>query len=567
MKKIYNILLVLCIAAASNAQIVISEIMYNPPESGTDTLEYIELVNASNSPFSLNGLKITAGITFSFPDQVLASGQVFLIAKDSVLIKKLFNIDCRQFGKSGDALSNSGEGIVLSDAQGNVMDEVIYDDVAPWPLEADEGGASLILCDPKSDNAIGSNWIAALNKTGIVRAGKELKCSPGVGNDISCAVAPSVFIDVANFSFTPKDITINSGTTVRWTNKGGTHNVNGNTSIFPSNPASFSSGTPSSSAWTYDFTFIQEGKYEYQCDLHASSGMKGTVTVGNVKSYPAYSISTVTTVNQQGVVDSLNRTCTLTGKVYGINLRSGGLQFTLIDDQNNGIAVFNGASDLGYQVKEGDNISVKGSIAQFFGLAEIVPDAISVLSSGNTLVNAKKVTTLEEIDESSLIKLSNLTYIDVTEWKGDGTSFNVNVTDGSSTFVIRIDNDIDASKLTAPSAPFDLTGIVGQNDTQAPFDEGYQISPRYVKDFSTYLSTKHPNTATEVSAMPNPTNGFVYFKSENQINSIELYDANGRKLSSKINSNSIDISAYNSGIYIARIRQGINNQNIKLIKY
>ena len=71
---------------------------------------------------------------------------------------------------------------------------------------------------------------------------------------------------------------VNAGDTVVWINQGGFHNVNGSTSTFPSNPASFGNGTASAS-WAYSFAFSIPGTYSYQCDPHAGLGMSGTVTV------------------------------------------------------------------------------------------------------------------------------------------------------------------------------------------------------------------------------------------------------------------------------------------------
>lgn len=549
--KLSTLFAFLLMTTLAQAQVVISEIMYNPPESGEDSLEYIELLNVSGIQINLEGMKFTAGVTFTFPDYTLAQGQSVVVAKDSVAMKLVFGVSALQF--TG-ALSNSGEGIVLSDVQDNIIDEVVYDDAGAWPLEADEGGASLVLCDPTLNNNEGANWIAARNNTGIILNGKELKCSPGLGNAISCNAEPSVFVDVMSFSFNPKDITVDIGTTVRWTNKGGSHNINGNQAVFPNNPASFGNGAPSSALWTYDFTFTKEGVYQYQCDPHASSGMKGTVTVGNPATYPNYNIPVVTTVNQEGVADSLNVKCQLFGIVHGYNLRPGGLQFTLIDGQNNGIGVFNGTTDFGYVVKEGDEVKIKGTINQFNGLTQIIADEVTLVSAGNSPVTPKVVSALNEEDESSLVALEGaFNYVDPAEWKGDGTSYNVNVTNGNQTFLLRIDNDCPLSALPAPAAPFNLKGIVGQFDSSNPFDEGYQLFPRNTGDMTPVSSTSD-QVLTKIEFIPTPAIGYTQISGLDGIQEVTIYDLNGRRIQHVSISEGLDVSHLPSGIYSVEVK-------------
>ncbi|MFN8318398.1 MAG: lamin tail domain-containing protein [Saprospiraceae bacterium] len=561
--KIYTLLFLIFFANLAKAQLVISEIMYNPPESGEDSLEYIEILNASSAPYNLQDVKFTAGVTFTFPSQILGAGQSVVVAKDSAAMKLIFGISTLQF--TG-ALSNSGEGITLTDAQGNVLDELVYDDSAPWPLEPDEGGASLVLCDANVDNAVGSNWSAARNKTGIFINGKELLCSPGLANTISCSSVPSVFVDVMDFSFSPKDITIDVGTTVRWTNKGGTHNINGNQSVYPSNPASFGNGSPSSALWSYDFTFTKAGVYQYQCDPHASSGMKGTVTVGSVSSYPAYSISSVTHVNQEGVADSLNVKCQLTGIVHGYNLRPGGLQFTLIDNQNNGIGVFNGTNDLGYTVTEGDAVTIKGTINQFNGLTQIIADELTLKSSGNALVTPKSVQSLNEEDESSLVALQGaFNYVDPAEWKGDGSSFNVNITNGTQTILVRIDNDCSLSNQPAPSAPFTIKGIIGQFDSENPYDEGYQLFPRYAADFVPVSGTNESNTENIFSISPNPGSNYGYIKGLTANDRVSLYTLSGKLIQNIAGNDHLEASNLSNGLYLVEIKTKAKTQILKWV--
>jgi len=74
--------------------------------------------------------------------------------------------------------------------------------------------------------------------------------------------------------FEPKNLSINVGDTVKWINKEGVHNVNGNDE---NNPEKF--GNKVGSGWTYSFTFTKPGTYKYHCDPHKSAGMGGVIKV------------------------------------------------------------------------------------------------------------------------------------------------------------------------------------------------------------------------------------------------------------------------------------------------
>ncbi|MGQ8335778.1 T9SS type A sorting domain-containing protein [Sunxiuqinia sp. A32] len=87
-------------------------------------------------------------------------------------------------------------------------------------------------------------------------------------------------VSVTNNQFSPSSLTINVGDKVIWTNTEGSHNVNGTTANFASNPESF--GNDVSTGWTFEYTFNTAGSYQYQCDPHASLGMTGAITVNEV---------------------------------------------------------------------------------------------------------------------------------------------------------------------------------------------------------------------------------------------------------------------------------------------
>ena len=192
--------------------------------------------------------------------------------------------------------------------------------------------------------------------------------------------------------------------------------------------------------------------------------------------------------------------------MHGYNLRPGGLQFTLIDNQNNGIGVFNGTNDLGYTVTEGDAVTIKGTINQFNGLTQIIADELTLKSSGNAPVTPKSVQSLNEEDESVwwLCRSIQLRR-SCRNGRGDGSSFNVNITNGTQTILVRIDNDCSLFESTSPFSSFHhQRRIIGQFDSENPYDEGYQLFPRYAADFVPVSGTNESNTENIFQLAPTP---------------------------------------------------------------
>jgi plastocyanin len=104
--------------------------------------------------------------------------------------------------------------------------------------------------------------------------GAVVLAAPAGGGPATARVEPAS-VTVANFSFTPRDVTINQGETVTWTNTQGTHNV-----VFEGSPAPFQPAGPDATVWPYTRRFDTAGTFRYYCAPHAESqGMRGTVTV------------------------------------------------------------------------------------------------------------------------------------------------------------------------------------------------------------------------------------------------------------------------------------------------
>ena len=87
-------------------------------------------------------------------------------------------------------------------------------------------------------------------------------------------------VNTVGMTFSPSNLTINLNDTVTFINTGGFHNVNGTTTTFPSNPASFFNPSGVSSGWTYVHVFTLAGTYNYHCDPHLP-GMTGIIIVNS----------------------------------------------------------------------------------------------------------------------------------------------------------------------------------------------------------------------------------------------------------------------------------------------
>ena len=215
----------------------------------------------------------------------------------------------------------------------------------------------------------------------------------------------------------------------------------------------------------------------------ATLGTNDTIVVTIVDDeLPVYAIEDINDLDANGEAIHSGTECVLSGYVYGVNMRgSSGVQFTL-HDGTGGISVINFSSNLGYTVTEGDSVDVSGTIGQYNGLLQIQVTEINLHSQGHTLPAPTVVTALDETTESELVQINGVTIVNMSDWTGSGSGFNVDVTDGSNTYTMRIDADVDLFSMVAPDGTFDLIGIGGQFDSSSPYDEGYQILPRYNND-------------------------------------------------------------------------------------
>ncbi len=572
-KTILALALLLGLFNTGRTQVIITEIMYNPPESGNDSLEYIELHNFHNFPTDISGWTFFPlnSIEYTFPSgTIMPPGGYLIVAKSASAFESVFGFTPTVW--TAGALSNGGEVIELHDAGGAVIDHVTYSSMLPWPpIETATAGPSIVLCDYNTDNSLPGSWQTATTGTGIIINGNEVKGNPGAasgctGSNQITAVEDFVSAPTGQatlFNVQGNDLIVNSLTLfiITAAPTQGTATVVGDQISYQSNAG-----------------YCGPDQFSYQiCD--ATDCSEASVTI-NVKCYPQRTIGLVTTEHPTtGNADSLNVSCELQGTVYGVNLRPlnnnvPSVLFTIIDNNGDGIAVSTLGGTFGYTVKEKDIVTVRGSIAQFNGQTEIRPDTIIKVSENNPLLTPLAVTSLSEATESKLIKINNLHLVDAAEWTtGVGSSgFNARAVSDDSpndTILIRIDKDVETFNLAAPTGPFDLTGLGGQFDASNPFTTGYQVLPRYDDDIDLIVGTQEADFGAEVSLSPNPASSLLLIEMSSTFDRITILNAKGQEIKNYYSPDSqhkVDVSLYKAGVYFVRFEKGGKAWTTRFVK-
>jgi hypothetical protein len=157
----------------------ITEIMYNPPEGGSDTLEFIEFYNNGQGAINMFNWAITDGVEFTFPEYTLNPGEYVVVSTNQSAFFNTFGLEVFEWTSGG--LSNGGETIELSDPIGNVRASVDYDDGGDWPGEPDGEGPSLEFCDPSLENDDPANWSVSTKLAAINADGEGIYCTPMAG--------------------------------------------------------------------------------------------------------------------------------------------------------------------------------------------------------------------------------------------------------------------------------------------------------------------------------------------------------------------------------------------------
>lgn len=343
--------------------------------------------------------------------------------------------------------------------------------------------------------------------------------------------------------------------------------VNGFTSQVLTFPVS---GTTASTTITITDDPTQEGAEVLTFALrNPTGGMilgNDTIFTLNINASDApisvYPIGTVRGNDANGEPDSVNVECYVGGVVYGVNTRTTGLQF-FINDHTGGIGVFSPSNTFGYTVTEGDSVIVKGEVDAFNGFGQMgFLDTVILVSTGNTLRTPQIVTSLGEDTESELVRINNVYLASPSQWTGSPSGFNVDITNGTQTYQMRVAPNTTVVSMPAPTGTFHVVGMGAQFDSSSPYDAGYQIQPRYMEDIIP-LSNVNEEENVNVSLYPNPTKGNLNITVGVDLKNaqIEVLDMTGKLVFSKIANNlmegqtfTINLSDKSNGVYMVRVK-------------
>ena len=199
------IVIALVFSIQTKAQLVFTEIMFNPPESGTDSLEYIELYNSGSTSIDLNGYNLAFGglvsrYTFT-TSYIVAPASFVVFAVNANAVKRNFGLLFTPLQwNAGAGLGNSGTNIKLfsgpvSTSSVTIVDSVLYSNT--WVSSAAGLGTSMSFCPSSGNNSLSTNWFSSAVNSGKIINSLPLYGSPGT---LECPCTMSIVSQPSSIS-------------------------------------------------------------------------------------------------------------------------------------------------------------------------------------------------------------------------------------------------------------------------------------------------------------------------------------------------------------------------------
>ena len=268
---------------------------------------------------------------------------------------------------------------------------------------------------------------------------------------------------------------------------------------------------------------------------------------------------------------NLNSNVKISGIVSSPNFIAGKkLEFLLTNEDGEGIMIYNSTTNFNYNATEKQQITVWGTLKQLSGLTVV---SIDTLFLDQNIIDYKSPQTIIELNEgyeNTLVTWNNaVKIVNEQEWVKKSPFFDVQVTDGTSSFVMRIKENTDIFNLSNPiNKTFKLSGVEIQNSNKLPYNTDYIIQPRYMGDLEIANTLIDLNEQKKL-AYPNPVeNSLNLMDYHHTSQNIQLTDNEGKTImdidQNKLN---IDFSNLPSGTYFLKTNHIAESFVQKIVKY
>ncbi len=149
-------------AFALDTVVVFNEIQYHPAGANDPSLEFVEIYNQNAVNIDLTGWRISGDLDFDFPAGTTIEGNSYLVIAANPTALETASGQSGFLGPFTGILGNGGGTLRIRNNNNRLLDELNYDDRAPWPIAADGSGASLSKIAPQKGTQSVTNWTHSL---------------------------------------------------------------------------------------------------------------------------------------------------------------------------------------------------------------------------------------------------------------------------------------------------------------------------------------------------------------------------------------------------------------------
>ncbi|MDP0499872.1 MAG: phosphodiester glycosidase family protein [Verrucomicrobiota bacterium JB022] len=248
------------------------------------------------------------------------------------------------------------------------------------------------------------------------------------------------------------------------------------------------------------FTISRDKSVFYVGDI-SGRVFKYSLKTGNEVPEPStMSLAEAVATNAEGEAVNAGTYVRTYGVVTSANFGDEGTLDFFLQDGNAAVRVFQPAAEVAYAPVVGHRIEIVGTISQVAGQTRIGAAEINLVDETAMLPQMARPSTLQDKDESALVRLRKVSLVDPSQWTNDGyAGFTVQVTDGEQQFDLFVHRNSPLFGEEAPQGEFAVNGFVVQFDPNRPYTSGYELMPRNTDDFAAPEATFGEWAETELA--------------------------------------------------------------------